>query len=365
MRPRASGLAVLVLLAAGPATPLLAFPGSVRWGYGNCVTCHYNVAGGGVLTPYGRQLSRELLSTWGSEEEAEFAYGTAWLPDWLALGGDIEYVAASGKSGEPVRLLQADMEAAATRGPLLAVATAGRDTDASGMAGTGWISRRHYLQVSATSSLSFRAGRFLPNYGVWNGDPLVATRKGLGWDRDTYNVEANWIGERFNVAATGILASADDAPSERGVSGSAGVFFRNKHKLWLSALSRGRPGLHRRAVGLSTVFGIGKHAYLLTQADLERMRRDGPVPSAPSTTDLHTNVCFARETVKGLYVLLIDEMSRSDVGSPGRLRHSYGAALRWFPRPHFELQVRWRHQDRGATSPEYLDGVSAFVHFYP
>jgi hypothetical protein len=358
-------LAVLFLLAGAAPAPLLAFPGSVRWGYGNCVTCHYNVAGGGVLTPYGRQLSRELLSTWGGEREAEFAYGTSKLPAWLALGGDIAYLAASGKTGDTVRLLQADLELAATRGRLLAVATAGRDTNASGMAGSGWLSRRHYVQVAATPSLSFRAGRFLPNYGVWNGDPMVATQRGLGWDRDTYNVEANWITERFNVAAAGILASADDAPAERGVSASGGVFFHNKYKVWLSALSRSGPGQRRRAVGVSTVLGIGKRAYLLAQTDLEELRRDRGPLTAPSSKEIHANVCFARETVKGLYVLLIDEMSRSDVGSPGRLRHSYGTALRWFPRPHLEVQLRWRKQAPGATSPEYLDGVSAFVHFYP
>ena len=59
---------VFVVVSAQVA---LAFPGSVRWGYANCSTCHFNVAGGGILTPYGRQLSRELLSTWGGEREAE------------------------------------------------------------------------------------------------------------------------------------------------------------------------------------------------------------------------------------------------------------------------------------------------------
>jgi len=47
------------------------------------------------------------------------------------------------------------------------------------------------------------------------------------------------------------------------------------------------------------------------------------------------------------------------------LSHTYGAGLRWFPRPHLELQARWRRRDREAVSPEYMDGFSAFVHFYP
>lgn len=351
---------VFVVAAARSA---LAFPGSVRWGYANCSTCHYNVAGGGILTPYGRQLSRELLSTWGGEREAEFAYGAASLPPWLALGGDVEYLATDKAYGESFRLVQADFEGAVTHGRLLAVATVGRRTDMTDTMGDSILSRRHYLQVAATPFLSFRAGRFLPNYGVWAGDASTATHKGMLLDRDSYNVEANWIQERFNASLTGIVAGTDGHSDERGVAASAGVFFGGKRKVWLSYMARRGPGLSQNAGGVSTVIGIGRRAYLLAQADLERLRVESPETTV--SKDLHTNVCFARETWKGLYVLLIDEMTRRNLGSPGRLSHSYGTALRWFPRPHIELQVRWRQQDSEAVSPEFLDGLSGFIHFYP
>ena len=112
---RVAAAALAGLLAAASSA---AFPGSVRWGYANCVTCHHNVGGGGVLTPYGRQLSRELLSTWGGSDEAEFAYGLAG-PSWLSLGGDLSYLATSRHA---FQLLQADVEAAAHHGRWLAVA---------------------------------------------------------------------------------------------------------------------------------------------------------------------------------------------------------------------------------------------------
>jgi hypothetical protein len=345
------------------AQAALAFPGSVRWGYANCSTCHYNVAGGGILTPYGRQLSRELLSTWGGEREAGFAYGSTSLPDWLSLGGDLEYLVTESSNGKVLRLLQDDLEAAVSHGRLLAVATIGQRTDAGEAMGEGIVSRRHYLQLTVNPYLSVRSGRFVPNYGVWSGDGLTATRKGLGLDRESYNVEANWITERFNASITGIFAGIDGAPAEKGVSASAGVFFAGKRKAWLSYMNRHGPGFHQDAGGLSGVFGFGRRAYLLAQADLQQIRLEAPSPTL--STDLDTNLCFARETWKGLYVLLIDEMTRRKLGSPGRLSHSYGTGLRWFPRPHFELQVRWRKQDRDAESPAYLDGFSGFVHFYP
>jgi hypothetical protein len=356
-----------------PSAPAFAFPGSVRWGYGNCATCHYNVAGGGILTDYGRQLSRELLSTWGGEQEARFAYG-ARLPSWLALGGDVASLVAE----ERLRLVKADFEAAVLGGRWLAVASVGRGSDATNTMGRDWISRRHYLQFQATPTLSLRAGRFLPNYGVWNGDASVATRAGLGLDCDSYNVEANWIAERFNVALGGFVAGTSGWDTERGVSASAGWFFGNKRKVWLSALSRGKPGMHRRAVGLSSVIGVGSRAYLLAQLDVQHLRQDTTPPSAPaapgtpspptapqetSNRELLANLCFARETFKGLYVLVFDEAVRRDLGE--RVSHSYGVGLRWFPRPHFELQVRYRSRDGDAMAPQFLDGFSAMLHFYP
>ena len=197
------------------------FPGRSAGATAICVTCHHNIGGGGVLTPYGRQLSRELLSTWGDEDEAEFAYGTVGLPSWLSLGGDVSYMATSQHAFE---LVQADVEAAAQHDRLLAVASVGRVGDTSDPMGLGWLSRRHYLQVGLTRSLSIRGGRFLPVYGVWNGDASVATRTGLGWDHDTYNVEANWVTDRWSAAAAAIVADADLRARAQASRSSGGVF---------------------------------------------------------------------------------------------------------------------------------------------
>lgn len=359
MRTRASRrLALATLLAALAAVPAGAFPGSVRWGYANCVTCHHNIGGGGVLTPYGRQLSRELLSTWGREKEAEFAWGATGTPSWLSLGGDVSYMATS---EHPFRLVQADLEVAARYGRLLALASIGREADDADPMGDGWVSRRHYLQADLTRSISLRAGRFLPVYGVWNGDASVATRAGLGWQQDSYNVEADWVTGRWSAAVAAIVADAEGSEIQHGFTANAGVFFANQKKLWLSYLSRRETALDRQALGLSAVIGIGSHAYLLTQGDYQKLRTDG----GPTRRDLYGNACLARETVKGLYVLLIGEVARQGLDEPGRLSHSEGVGLRWFPRPHFELQVRWRKQDREAVSPAEMDGFTAFVHFYP
>ena len=53
---------------------LYAFPENVRHGYLACTACHVSPSGGGVLTPYGRSLSAELMSTWGTSKTAGFFF---------------------------------------------------------------------------------------------------------------------------------------------------------------------------------------------------------------------------------------------------------------------------------------------------
>jgi hypothetical protein len=50
------------------------FPELTRHGYSNCTACHLSPAGGGALTLYGRELSKELLSTKSEKGEQYFAY---------------------------------------------------------------------------------------------------------------------------------------------------------------------------------------------------------------------------------------------------------------------------------------------------
>ena len=365
MRLRVLGAAVLAVAAL--PSPGAAFPGSARWGYANCRSCHFNAGGGGILTPYGRQLSRELLSTWGGEKEAEFAYARVALPAWLSLGGDATLLRSShgARDSDAVHLLNADLEMAVCHRRFLAVASVGARPQQNRFGVDGATSRRHFVQYDLTPTWSLRAGRFLPNYGVWNGDLSVATRTGLGWDENatSYNLELNRVAERVSGALTliGGRLDVEGDERERGGAASMSFFFAGKRRVGLGLLATRRGRRARRAAGLHAVLGIGTHAYLLAETDVQRRAS----PGTDATWEAFSNWCFARETVKGLYVLVVDEMSRPRVGHAGRLSHSYGAALRWFPRPHFEMQLRWRRRDRDAISPDYMDGLSTFVRFYP
>ncbi len=75
---------VLLMLAGAPLAGW-AFPDMIRHNYSNCTICHVSPTGGGLLTPYGRALSVEVLSSWGGETEGSVLHGLL-APDAVQCG---------------------------------------------------------------------------------------------------------------------------------------------------------------------------------------------------------------------------------------------------------------------------------------
>lgn len=115
---RLNGLyAIGILLLLCFSEKSYAFPELTREGYQHCNSCHASPNGGGVLTQYGRGLSKDLLSTWGTDEEVPFLYLLK-TPEWLDMGGDVRMIETLMDTAQFEQaqfiLMQADVEAAAT-----------------------------------------------------------------------------------------------------------------------------------------------------------------------------------------------------------------------------------------------------------
>ena len=83
-------LTALSLFWGGTAS---AYPWMIRHPYSGCVPCHADPTGSGLLTPYGRALSEQVLRTrYGKvspEDQGElgqFMWNAVTLPDWLLMG---------------------------------------------------------------------------------------------------------------------------------------------------------------------------------------------------------------------------------------------------------------------------------------
>src|SRR4051812_23670030 len=121
----------LLLLGFLISSRAVAYPEMVRHGYFNCTTCHVSPNGGGVLTEYGRALSREVVSTWGIEGEGKPFYGLYTEPEWLRTGASFRviqtYLNDPNQTKETAFPMQAEVEAAATVGEWTLAVTGGAE----------------------------------------------------------------------------------------------------------------------------------------------------------------------------------------------------------------------------------------------
>jgi hypothetical protein len=159
------------LVAAALLVPALAGaePIFLSRQYTRCATCHYSPTGGGLLTPYGRSLSRVELSTFGQGEgaptgrEHEFLYGV--LGDALknaSLGISLRpaHLDIEGPGFEETRdfLMNAELTAAFRTGAWTAYGQVGRQPRGDDARVTSF---EHWLGYQGERA-GARAGRFLP-----------------------------------------------------------------------------------------------------------------------------------------------------------------------------------------------------------
>ena len=363
----------MVLLSGATSPFAWAFPEMVRHGYVNCTSCHTSPTGGGVLTRYGRELSREILSTWGTqnENESKFAYGLISPPEWLDLMGLYRSVYAYQKtpnrSQSKYIFMQNDLEAAVQVKNWYFVATAGyankvNDTSIA----DHFISRRNFIGYRPTEETSIRAGRFYPAFGINTADHIIPTKRALGWDegQETYNVEAAWIGEKWNLYATGVFGRPDQ-PSlhhETGLALSPSVSIADTYKVGLSYFYGDAQTTTRHVGGAWGIFGFTRRFFLLSEWDFQS--QSNKVGSASAKTGIVNYQRLDYEFIQGLHLFLTQDLSHLDLEDSQTLSHSYGAGLQFFPRPHFEWDLSWQKLRRISVSNAYTDFAWLMFHYY-
>jgi hypothetical protein len=362
------GLLFLSLIFQGRA---MAFPEMVRHGYVNCNTCHINVNGGGILTPYGRGLSGELLSTDGSEPEGQFIYGLLKSPDWLHLGGDFR-LAQTYRDTTTFRearfiFMQADVEGAITAGGLTADASVGRqELPGSPTFVDMVISRRHYLAYHLTDSVSVQGGKFLFPYGLNLPDHVVSVKRGFGWDQgsETYNLQAAWTGEHADAFVAGVFGRPDnpDLNREQGVSLRSSIVLQDTHKVGLSYFFGANKTWNRHVAGPYAILGFTPHFTVLAEVDLENVQMK-QVSSRPWGLANYLKVDY--EFFKGIHLFVTQELAQTDLGQGLTAVTTYGGGINYFPRPHFEFSVTYLKQQIKALGPDYVDMAFGMMHFYP
>ncbi len=360
-----------------------AFPELTRHGYASCIACHASPNGGGVLTPYGRNLSLDMLSTWGNPREAEVLHGVLpkkYMDDLegskFRIGGNIRAVQThrnnrTARSGRYF-LMQAEIEAAYDAGSWAAVMSVGKVEDPLGTGNITFVSQRFYGLARFGESANARIGRFSTAFGLNLADHTISIRRplGIGPEVERDNVELSWLGEKDQafVSYMQTVSATADSNCER-----AAVFryerVVNERSRVGASFWQGAGGSEDVALGTKfTRFMVAVHGIVniseqwFVTAELDRQERiDKRIAGDGLLQSQYAYVRLQYEPVQGVLPLLQYQHERGDVGIDGTEANKYGLGLSFFPRPHFEIFGIW---NRVSRQSDWSDEAYLLLHYY-
>jgi hypothetical protein len=355
-------VALLSFPAAAAAEPIF-----LSRQYTRCTTCHFSPTGGGLLTPYGRSLSREELSTFGgggggapgAGREHEFLYGA--LGDALgavSLGISLRpaHLDIEGPGFEETRdfLMNAELTAAFRRDKWTAYAQVGRQPRGDDARVTSF---EHWLGYQGERA-GVRAGRFLPAYGVRFADHTTVNRDTLGLDNDdqVYALEGSFTGARHLVqVAAGVAADGEHAFT---ASARWQVDVAPRFVLVGSGLYRDAADLAPRssAVGLAAGFAPFSRLAIWTQGDLRMTGDDDAGHAYTAVADV------SLEVYRGVWIRVSPQLATAFGDSSGGVMR-WMVGLNLLPRTHWNVILNW-YRDEDRLSGVSAETIMAQLHLY-
>ena len=353
--------------------PAAAEPTFLSKQYPRCTACHYSASGAGLLTPYGRSLSREEISTFGRRDpaaeasgraEEEFLFGAAGSDAPLQLGLDLRpsqlRIEAAGRE-LPDRnfLMNLDLQAAWRAGDWTAYGTVGRRP------GGGLVTYEHWLARQVSDRISVRGGRFLPAYGVRFADhtALSRDRLGLAEDDQVYGLELDLSTGRslLQVAVGPGRAESlldDDGRAAVTVSGRAQHDLGPRMVAVGSVLHRGAADRAAGSTAVGASFGYAPVSWLTIWTQGDVLFQDlAPGDGAVILTN-QTSV----EVWRGVWLRISPQRYRAPDNPRAEIhRMAYGLDL--YPRTHWHVSLSW-YRDRFVFSDRLHQKVLAQLHLY-
>ena len=379
-RREAAGILLVLcaFLAAGGARRAWAEPTFLSKQYPRCTTCHYSASGGGLLTPYGRSLSREEISTFGRQGaggapagaargEEGFLFGVLSSESPLQLGLDVRpshLGVAVDDRALPDRnfLMNLDLQAAWRQGRWTAYGTLGREP---ARGGAGPVSYEHWVAYQATDGLGVRGGRFLPAYGVRFADHTSFTREGLDLAQDgqVYGVEVGLSTDRTLLqvsAGPGRAESLVDDDGRRAFT-AAGRFQLDlgpRMVLAASVLHRGASEAAARSTNTGLSFGYAPASWLTTWTHADVGFQQWTASGRAYILANQTSV----EAFRGLWLRISPQWRRTDTDPRGEVRRLvYG--VDFYPRTHWHVNLSY-YRDRLPFTGRRTRTLLAQLHLY-
>jgi hypothetical protein len=355
------------------------FPEMVRHGYGNCISCHSSPNGGGLLTPYGRALSKELLSAKSNEKiDKEELFLKGWLtpPAKFEFGGDIRFLQLFmdnkyESSGRAI-LMQADLEVQYTLDPRTKILTTiGRleSNTVNQKLTDNIISRRHWINQyigpdENKERYQVRIGRFFPAYGLNIPEHNTVIRKGLGFDQnqESYNAEISYIGPDWNIFTTIIAGRPDKKELDRESGGAISIskIIDNKSKLGFSFYSgngTNHSSLDRRSlIGINSINSITNKTYALFEIDRSYSPR--------KSYGYYEYLKLGHEYFQGLHFFISGEYEKPSAIKSDKKILATSVGVQYFPFVHWEISSSFRREKNTFYSNENTNIILLNLHTY-
>jgi hypothetical protein len=365
---RAASLTPVVLALGLLTVPAGAFPDMVRHGYVNCTTCHVAPNGGGALTTYGRELSKEVLSTWSTENEHLLLQGAVSaedLPSWVnTVGGDFRGIQIHRedsfvRSGRWI-WMQADAELGLRYEGFKLNASVGRVAEEDGVR---IALRKAYLSATLAPGQAVRVGRFTPAYGlnIAEHTSYIKQDLGLGARSETDNIEYSWMNEDWNYFATATWPTQElaQANADRRFLQQLSYNVASRYKFGLQHQLVASDAGNQQVYGAHALLGFTDHAYALAEVDFNTVLVGGA--SVNGRVDY---VKAGYEIFQGFHLQATRETAQPNLVDDLTSKMLWGGGLVWYPRPHWELQLVWNKVQMRAFGDEWSDVGWLLLHYY-
>lgn len=355
------------MLALLAAPCVQAFPEMIRHHYVNCSACHVSTSGGGLLNAYGRTISSEVLSTWGSEKEARAFYSIdpEKVSEWLNLGGDVRGIQVHQDNAQATRgrfiWMEANIQAAVTLEKVTAYVSMGQVKQANQSLDSKV--GKYYLSVQATDELSVRVGHYTPVYGlnIPQHNFLIKQNLALGPGAERDSADIQWNGETWGLLAGISKSQKDSAIRDEELATNLQLQYNlnDQHKLGLNYWYGEANNYKKIMMGTQAVLGWSENFYNLVEIDHVWSKDNKDI----ETKSIYQLLKVGYEFHKGMHMQLVEEWGKTDTTTSSETQ-SFGVGAIWYPRPHFEFETLWSRKRTLAQSELFEDYAYLLAHFY-
>lgn len=336
------------------------FPELTRYQYNNCIACHVSPSGGGVLTPYGRKLSQEVLSTWGTEKETGLLQGLLdsetqeKLDKYFLAGGDLRSVQfhhedQNVKEGRFIKM-QSDLSLGFVNETWAVIAKIG-----------AWLKQDVWVGNATTfygmwkpkEELSVRIGRMVPQYGLFMMDHFAFVRNylGFGLSSERDSLEIQWTGEESTYQITQSKQfGLDDL--ESATTFQYQKYFWDRNKIAVNYWKGSSNLFQRELYGIWGVISFTPHLFWNLELDIQSKTQ-----SLVTTKSFLAYNKWGFTVKKGFDLLALYEYQQTDLNDGATLSARLGPGFQFYPRPHLELSGAW-------TKMKGADYAWLLFHYY-